>query len=135
MIDEETFQRVFGGCEWAVMFVLAGDNHTYARLSFNVGPGGQILIPVEIDYSLQFTASDWKSWQAEYQANVTVDKALHDFGKDSDIKAAGFSGDSTLPYDFLDDLEQMSPDERHLILDELAERPELWDEESEVMFI
>ena len=51
------------------------------------------------------------------------------------VKAAGFSGDLTLPYDFLDELEQMSPDERHLILDELAQRPELWDEESEVMFI
>ncbi len=135
MVDEETFQRVFGTCDWAVMFVLAGDNHTYARLSFNVGPGGQILIPVEIDYSLQFAASDWKSWEAEYLANVTVDKASFDFGMDSDIKAAGFSGDSTLPYGFLDELEQMDPDERHLILDELAERPELWDEESEVMFI
>ena len=135
MIDEETFDRVFGNCEWAVMFILAEDNRTYARLSFNVGPAGQILIPVEIDYSCQFAASDWTSWETEYRANVTVDKTPHDFGKNSEIEAAGSSGDLTLPYDFVDELEQMSPDQRHLILDELAERPELWNDESEVTFI
>jgi hypothetical protein len=49
MIDEETFERVFGNCQRAVLFVLAQDNKTYARLSFNVGTGGQVLIPTEID--------------------------------------------------------------------------------------
>jgi len=53
-VDEETFARVFGNCQWAVMFILAQGNRTYAKLSFNVGPGGQVLIPVEIDYSCEF---------------------------------------------------------------------------------
>ncbi|GAJ02598.1 unnamed protein product, partial [marine sediment metagenome] len=71
-IDEETFQRVFGACQWAVMFVIAQNNNTHARLSFNVGPGGQVLIPTEIDYSEDFGGSDRELWDAEYAANVKV---------------------------------------------------------------
>jgi len=55
-VDEETFARVFGNCQWAVIFVLAQNNKTYARLRFNVGPGGEMLIPVEVDYSCDFGA-------------------------------------------------------------------------------
>jgi len=32
MIDEQTFQRVFGDCQWAVLFVLAEGKNVYARL-------------------------------------------------------------------------------------------------------
>jgi len=56
VIDEETFARVFGGCQWSVVFIVAQDNKTYARLSFNVGPSGQMLIPIEVDYSQNFGA-------------------------------------------------------------------------------
>ena len=49
VIDEDTFGRVFGNCQWAVLFVVAQDNRTYAKLRFNVGPGGHVLIPTEID--------------------------------------------------------------------------------------
>ena len=68
--DEETFSRVFGHCEWAVMFVLAKGGKTYARLRFNVGPKGQVLIPVEIDYTAQFPGSNHDAWQQEYLANI-----------------------------------------------------------------
>jgi len=68
--DEETFERVFGGCEWAIMAILARGGQTYARLRFNTGPGGQLLIPVMVDYSAAFGASDHEAWEEEYQANI-----------------------------------------------------------------
>jgi len=68
--DEDTFQRVFGSCDWAVMFVLARGGKTYARLRFNIGPGGQSMVPVEVDYSVPFPASDFQGWQAEYDAHI-----------------------------------------------------------------
>lgn len=69
-IDEQTFDRVFGGCDWAVMFILAREGETYARVRFNTGPGGQMLVPVEVDYGEPFEASDHQLWQAEYQREV-----------------------------------------------------------------
>lgn len=68
--DEETFARVFGRCEWAVMFILARGGPSYARLRFNVGPGGSLVLPVEVDYRRPFKASDQGAWQAEYVGNV-----------------------------------------------------------------
>jgi len=62
--DEDTFARVFGGCDWAIMFILAHGGQTYARLRFNVGPGVQVLIPVEVDYSRPFAGSDQAAWMA-----------------------------------------------------------------------
>lgn len=68
--DHETFARVFGRCQWAVMFILAKGGATYARLQFNVGPGGSLLLPVEVDYRCAFTGSDTAGWLEEYRANV-----------------------------------------------------------------
>jgi hypothetical protein len=71
-IDEETFARVFGRTDWAVMFILARGGKSYARLRYNVGPGLDVQIPVEVDYSYPFEASSWDTWQEEYAANVRV---------------------------------------------------------------
>ena len=71
--DEQTVARVFGRTEWAVMFILARQGRTYARLQFHVGPGGSVLLPVEVEYSRDFAASDHEAWQAEYVANVQVE--------------------------------------------------------------
>ena len=68
--DEETFARVFGRTEWAVMLILARSGQTYARLSFHVGPGGSLSIPVSVDYSRPFGGSEQAAWSAEYQASV-----------------------------------------------------------------
>jgi proteasome lid subunit RPN8/RPN11 len=134
-IDEETFQRVFGICQWAVMFVIAQNNNTYARLSFNVGPGGQVLIPTEIDYSEDFGASARELWDAEYAANVkTTDWLTTRSAQETSPTRNELSG-YALPYDFIDDFERMETAERQFVLDELAERPDLWDEEEEVMFL
>lgn len=69
-VDEETFARVFGRCDWAVMFILARGGATYARLRFNVGPGGNLLIPVQVDYGQPFAGTDFAVWQEEYEDNV-----------------------------------------------------------------
>ena len=68
--DEDTFWRVFGRTDWAVMFVLARGGQTYARLRFHVGPGGEMTIPVSVDYRRPFPASDQEAWKEEYLANV-----------------------------------------------------------------
>jgi hypothetical protein len=68
--DEETFDRVFGDCDWAVMAILAKGGRTYARLRFHAGPGASLIIPVQVDYCQEFQASDWASWQEEYLLHV-----------------------------------------------------------------
>ena len=71
--DEETFARVFGSCDWALMFILAQGGATYARLRFNAGPGGEICLPVEVDYRQPFPAADQAAWQAEYELCVQAE--------------------------------------------------------------
>jgi hypothetical protein len=70
--DEATFARVFGAADWAVMFILARGGATYARLRFRAGPGGQLRIPVEVDYGGEFAGSDQAAWNQEYQQNVRM---------------------------------------------------------------
>ncbi len=70
LIDDETFMRVFGRSQWAVMFILAQGGESYARLQFNVGPGGGITIPVAVDYSQPFTGSNHAGWAKEFVENV-----------------------------------------------------------------
>lgn len=68
--DEETFARVFGQTEWAVMFVVARDDSCYARLRYNTGPGAEIELNVEVDYCRAFGGTDHESWLQEHAANV-----------------------------------------------------------------
>jgi hypothetical protein len=72
LTDEATFARVFGRTDWAVMFILARRGQCYARLRYNVGPGLDVELPVEVDYSRPFDGSDWDLWHDEYLANVRV---------------------------------------------------------------
>ena len=69
-VDEETFGRVFGRCDWAVMFILARGGATYAELSWPQGGGARIPLDVEIEFDRPFAASDEAAWQAEYEACV-----------------------------------------------------------------
>jgi hypothetical protein len=68
--DDETFDRVFGRTDWSLMFILAQGGQTFARLRFHVGPGGDLDLPVAVDYSRPFAASDHDTWEAEYLACV-----------------------------------------------------------------
>jgi proteasome lid subunit RPN8/RPN11 len=133
-VDEDTFNRVFGGCQWAVMFILAQENQVHAELTFNVGPGGRILIPVEIDYRQDFGPSNHELWDTEFKTNVERVKEFTEFGSEQSVLQAASYGGCALPYDFVDEFEKMDAVGRQLILDELAEMPELWDEE-EVMYL
>ncbi len=79
MIDEETFARVFGTCDWAVMLIVSRTGRTYCRLSFSAGPGGSVLLPVRIDWAAwpgvlldeaQKLAAAFEGWIKEYGNNV-----------------------------------------------------------------
>jgi hypothetical protein len=70
--DEATFTRVFGATDWSVMFILARGGQTYARLRFNVGPGGALPLPVAVEYGQPFLGSDFSAWDQEYQACVRM---------------------------------------------------------------
>lgn len=74
MTDEETFARVFGRSDWAVMFILACEGQSYARLRFNVGPCTEVEIPVSVDYSRSFGAADPDAWEQEYLANIHAEQ-------------------------------------------------------------
>ncbi len=77
MTDEATFDRVFGRSDWAVMFILARQGQSYARLRFNVGPGADIEIPVSVDFSRPFAGCDWDGWEEEYLTNVQPQQTIH----------------------------------------------------------
>jgi hypothetical protein len=70
--DEATFARVFARSDWAVMLILARGGQCYARLRFNVGPGAEIELPVDVDYGRPFEASDFELWHEEYLDNVRL---------------------------------------------------------------
>ena len=60
--DESTFSRVFGSCDWSIMCIVAQNGSTLAMLRFNVGPGGEVKIPVCVDYSCEFENADFNAW-------------------------------------------------------------------------
>jgi hypothetical protein len=68
--DEETFWRCFGRTDWAVMFILARQGKTYARLRFNTGPGGSLVVQATVDFTVPFQGSAQDVWDTEYQTNV-----------------------------------------------------------------
>jgi proteasome lid subunit RPN8/RPN11 len=97
-VDEDTFARVFGGCDWAVMFILARGGKTYARLRFNTGPGGDKEIPVEVDFRQSFTGSDHPAWEEEYLDRVHEQQVLPLMSAEWDLD------DLNNPFDFIDEL-------------------------------
>jgi hypothetical protein len=70
MTDEATFARCFGQADWSVMFILACGGKTYARLHFRAGPGGDLVLPTEIDFSQTFAAASTNRWETEYGDNI-----------------------------------------------------------------
>lgn len=69
--DEATCKEVLGKCDWGVMAIVSRTHKGFARLVFNVGPGGEQEIPVSVDWSaIDGKTLDKAAWQAEYEANV-----------------------------------------------------------------
>lgn len=78
-VDEQTFHRVFGACDWAIMLIVSRTGKTYCRLSFSAGPGGAMLLPVRVDWSAWpqllldqagALSALFEAWMDEYGANV-----------------------------------------------------------------
>ncbi len=67
-VDEETFARVFGECNWSVMFILASDDRCYARIQIKTPVEGSFVIPVQV---ISESVSR-PEWEEEYDENVTV---------------------------------------------------------------
>jgi len=146
MTDESTFARVFGSCDWAIMFVVSQNGSTFARLRFNVGPGGEVKIPVCVDYDYEFDAADFEVWKQQYKANViedntfkltnkskqTSDETQQEIGVFGSDDFGGVSQYSN--QDLLGEIDAMDPMERQFFMDELAVRSDFWDEESEVFY-
>ena len=142
--DESTFERVFGNCDWSVMCIVAQDNGTYARLRFSAGPGGEVKIPVCIDYSYEFDAADFEVWKQQYEANVIEDNVYSFSGKGKKDNArqeneTDIFGDNDFDEtsiftndDLLDEIDLMDPMEREVFMEELATRNDFWNE-SEVL--
>lgn len=91
-VDEETFARVFGTCDWAVMFILSRTDNTYARLAFNVGPGAAVPLPVSVDWATwpeitsdYFSMADLTiEWETEFAANIhSMEKLLPSTPRDA----------------------------------------------------
>ena len=146
MTDENTFARVFGTCDWAIMFVVAQNGSTFARLRFNVGPGGEVKIPVCVDYNYEFDAADFEIWKQQYKANVIEDTAFSLTGKSKNSSGKqqdeidifgnnGFEETSVFTsHDLLGEIDSMDPMEREIFMEELSVRNDFWDEETEVLY-
>ena len=65
-VDVETFHRVFGRCDWAVMFILARGGQTFAQLHWRSGGPASIPLDVEVDFTPPFEGSDAELWEEEY---------------------------------------------------------------------
>src|SRR4051812_23815805 len=61
---EATVDRCFAEAKWAVMLVVAHGGQTFARLRVKAGPGpgGELILPVKIDFHESFLGSDRLAW-------------------------------------------------------------------------
>ena len=114
--DEKTFMRVFGACDWSVMFIVGRTDRTYARLAFSAGPGAQMLLPVSVDWESwprcvadpAFNPDElFSQWMEEYRANITLSDPVRDSAFDlSDLDC--WQGDSSMigQEDWFDNLDE-----------------------------
>ena len=140
-IDEETFDRVFGRCDWAIMFILARGGQTYCRLrmtarhrrSQTVGSCQPIsmsmTIPVAVDYE-SLAAPElqlpFDLWLDEYESAVTIEpepwRGLLDPRRQLDNDSPGDTTDEPLTADALiENFEELDPSEQKLVFDEFVD--------------
>jgi hypothetical protein len=128
------------------MCIVAQDGSTFARLRFNVGPGGEVKIPVFVDYGCEFEATNFEHWKQLYKANVTEEQIFKSVEQpkqspDKPKQETEIFGDQELASepqflseDLLSEIDSMEPFEREMFMEELAIRSEFWNEESEVFY-
>lgn len=69
-VDRDTFLRVFGPCDWAVMMILARGGGCFAELHWRHGGPATLCMDVEVDFTRSFPASDEAAWAADYDTHV-----------------------------------------------------------------
>lgn len=69
--DWDTFREVFGRCDWSVMVVVPRGGATKGYLQYGGDFGGQIELPVTVNWYDSFEASDHDAWTKEYEDLVT----------------------------------------------------------------
>ena len=57
-------------------FILARGGQTYARLRLNAGPGAEVVLPVEVDFTQSFPASAFAAWECEYHQSVQQEQRV-----------------------------------------------------------
>lgn len=72
--DEATFFRVFGKCDWAIMFILAQNDKTFCALQHNIIPASRVNINTSIDFATPFIGSNQEEWVKEYTSMVKETK-------------------------------------------------------------
>ncbi len=115
--DEETFRRIFGKNDWALMIIVARGGASYVRLAFTAGPGGHVEIPLRVDwerFSRDLLDNEggfdalFSSWIDEYGRNIHRRPELIT----SDVDTTKATGERGLPFhdtwDRLDDLYDQS---------------------------
>jgi proteasome lid subunit RPN8/RPN11 len=116
-VDEETFARVFGTCDWSLMFILARGGESYCRLRFSAGPGGAFEIPVEVTFECAFAGSDFAAWGAEYAAAVRQAALTRPFD-DGRAHVVGVEGLSLSDHEIFEDFKQTFQQRKDLLFHE-----------------
>jgi len=100
-VDEKTFQRVFGECNWAVMFILAKGGETYCRIRYGVGAKSQVILESEVDYSQNFGSSDFELWKKEYELEVTSVETVWEKSSNGTHTKSGSGTHKTIPANYV----------------------------------
>lgn len=100
--DETTFKDKFGGCDWAIMFILAKGGETYCRMKFNVGPGHSMELPVHITTQCDYPAPNYDAWVEEYLACVNYESWDWRTAGHSEIADYGYDSYDAYVADMLD---------------------------------
>jgi len=71
-VDETTFKKAFGGCDWAIMLIVSQADKPYCRLRMQtpLGPISQ-EIEVEVDLRTHFPGTKHDQWEEEFVDKVT----------------------------------------------------------------
>ncbi|MBI9018783.1 MAG: hypothetical protein JEZ07_16145 [Phycisphaerae bacterium] len=116
--DEQTFNRVFGSCNFSVMAIIAKKNKSYCRLHFNSGIKCDIEIPIDIDYSQEFANSDYSLWEKIYKDNVSAEKSIIHSRRKIATEPDCISMFNL--EDIIEEIGMLSPTEREMLMNELA---------------
>jgi proteasome lid subunit RPN8/RPN11 len=67
--DEKTFSKCFGKCDWAIMMICPEGAKPKAWIQYKF-PACRMELDVEVDYSIEFPASEHDEWKKEFDECV-----------------------------------------------------------------